>query len=76
MTIECVFNKVFFVDVTVYHYLLYFQVKVLVEEKSEQQGEGVAALRGGGAQLKPLFRAPHLKWLFLICTILLGCMFG
>ncbi|KOB69689.1 putative synaptic vesicle protein [Operophtera brumata] len=53
-----------------------FPVKALVEEKTEQQGRGVAALRGGGAQLKPLFRPPHVKWLFMICIIHLGCMFG
>ncbi|XP_047025917.1 synaptic vesicle glycoprotein 2A-like [Helicoverpa zea] len=53
-----------------------FPVKVLVEEKNEQQGRGVAALRGGCAQLAPLFRPPHAKWLFLMCAIHAGCMFG
>ncbi|XP_013190386.2 synaptic vesicle glycoprotein 2C-like [Amyelois transitella] len=53
-----------------------FPVAVLVEEKSEQQARGVAALRGGWAQLAPLFRAPHVKWLVLLCTIHIGCMFG
>ncbi|KAH9637072.1 hypothetical protein HF086_013888 [Spodoptera exigua] len=51
-------------------------VKVLVEEKNEQQGRGIAALRGGYAQLAPLFRPPHAKWLFLISSIHMGCMFG
>ncbi|KAF9824895.1 hypothetical protein SFRURICE_009463, partial [Spodoptera frugiperda] len=52
-----------------------YPVKVLVEEKNEQQGQGMAALRGGYAQLAPLFRPPHAKWLFLISTIHMGCMF-
>ncbi|CAD0244634.1 unnamed protein product [Spodoptera exigua] len=53
-----------------------YPVKVLVEEKNEQQGRGIAALRGGYAQLAPLFRPPHAKWLFLISSIHMGCMFG
>lgn len=53
-----------------------FPVKNLVEEKNEQQGKGVAALKGGAAQLAPLFRPPHLKWLSLICMAHMGCMFG
>lgn len=53
-----------------------FPVKTLVEEKNEQQGKGVAALKGGGAQMAPLFKPPHLKWLFLMCMVHMGCMFG
>ncbi|XP_026727106.1 synaptic vesicle glycoprotein 2A-like [Trichoplusia ni] len=53
-----------------------YPVKVLVEEKNEQQGRGLAALKGGCAQLAPLFRPPHVQWLFLMCTIHIGCMFG
>ncbi|XP_053605411.1 synaptic vesicle glycoprotein 2A-like [Plodia interpunctella] len=53
-----------------------YPIAVLVEEKSEEQAQGVAALRGGLSQLAPLFRAPHLKWLVLMCVIHLGCMFG
>jgi hypothetical protein len=56
--------------------LFILQITVLVEEKTEEQGRGVAALRGGMAQLTPLFKPPHLKWLVLICIIQLGCMFG
>ncbi|XP_059054633.1 synaptic vesicle glycoprotein 2A-like [Achroia grisella] len=53
-----------------------YPIKLLVEEKSEQQAEGLAALRGGWSQLAPLFRPPHLKWLMLICVIHVCCMFG
>ncbi|XP_068623516.1 synaptic vesicle glycoprotein 2A-like [Battus philenor] len=53
-----------------------FPVTKLVEEKSEQQGRGVDALRGGCAQLAPLFKPPHCIWLLLMCTIHIGCMFG
>ncbi|XP_075975758.1 synaptic vesicle glycoprotein 2C-like [Anticarsia gemmatalis] len=53
-----------------------FPVKTLVEEKNDQQGQGLAALRGGWAQLAPLFKPPHLKWLALVCMIHQGCMFG
>ncbi|CAG9787501.1 unnamed protein product [Diatraea saccharalis] len=53
-----------------------YPIMLLVEEKSEEQGQGFAALKGGVAQLAPLFRAPHLKWLVLICVIHMGCMFG
>ncbi|XP_073952770.1 synaptic vesicle glycoprotein 2C-like isoform X2 [Choristoneura fumiferana] len=53
-----------------------FPIKCLVEEKNQQQGRGVAALRGGWAQLSPLFRVPHITWLILICTIHVGSMFG
>ncbi|XP_013166756.1 PREDICTED: synaptic vesicle glycoprotein 2A-like [Papilio xuthus] len=53
-----------------------FPVTRLVEERSQEQGRGVAALRGGAAQLAPLFRPPHAPWLLLMCTIHMGCMFG
>ncbi|KAJ8724671.1 hypothetical protein PYW08_016145 [Mythimna loreyi] len=53
-----------------------YPIQSLVEEKNEQQGKGVAALRGGFAQLTPLFKPPHAQWLFLMCTIHMGCMFG
>ncbi|CAB3235115.1 unnamed protein product [Arctia plantaginis] len=53
-----------------------FPVKTLVEEKNEQQGQGIAALKGGWAQMAPLYKPPHLKWLALICFIHIGCMFG
>ncbi|KPJ06069.1 Synaptic vesicle glycoprotein 2A [Papilio machaon] len=53
-----------------------FPVTRLVEERSQEQGRGVAALRGGAAQLAPLFRPPHAPWLLLMCAIHMGCMFG
>ncbi|XP_013137783.1 PREDICTED: synaptic vesicle glycoprotein 2A-like [Papilio polytes] len=53
-----------------------FPVTRLVEERSQEQGRGVAALRGGAAQLAPLFRPPHAPWLLLMCAIHIGCMFG
>ncbi|KAL0831723.1 hypothetical protein ABMA28_001266 [Loxostege sticticalis] len=53
-----------------------YPVTLLVEEKTEEQGRGLAALRGGVTQLAPLFRPPHAKWLVLICIIHMGCMFG
>ncbi|XP_028039495.1 synaptic vesicle glycoprotein 2A-like isoform X2 [Bombyx mandarina] len=53
-----------------------FPIKKLVEEKQERQRGGVAALRGGGAQLAPLFRAPYGKWLLLMCVLHAGSMFG
>ncbi|KAM3956181.1 synaptic vesicle glycoprotein 2C [Aphomia sociella] len=53
-----------------------YPIKLLVEEKSEQQAQGLAALRGGWSQLAPLFRPPHLKWLVLVCAIHVCCMFG
>ncbi|XP_063635472.1 synaptic vesicle glycoprotein 2B-like isoform X1 [Cydia splendana] len=53
-----------------------YPIKCLVEEKTEQQASGVAALRGGWAQLAPLFRMPHVKWLALICAIHVFTMFG
>ncbi|XP_026759680.1 synaptic vesicle glycoprotein 2C-like [Galleria mellonella] len=53
-----------------------YPIKILVEEKSEQQAQGLAALRGGWSQLAPLFRPPHLKWLLLVCIIHMCCMFG
>ncbi|XP_063826963.1 synaptic vesicle glycoprotein 2A-like [Ostrinia nubilalis] len=53
-----------------------YPITQLVEEKTEEQARGVAALRGGVEQLLPLFKPPHAKWLLLICFIHLGCMFG
>lgn len=52
------------------------QISTLVEEKTEQQARGIAALRGGWAQISPLFKAPHGPWLFLMCVIHIGAMFG
>ncbi|KAL4711603.1 hypothetical protein ACJJTC_003620 [Scirpophaga incertulas] len=54
----------------------HYPVTCLVEEKSVAQGRGLTALRGGLAQLLPLFRPPHIKWLLLVCIIHMGCMFG
>ncbi|XP_049870515.1 synaptic vesicle glycoprotein 2C-like [Pectinophora gossypiella] len=53
-----------------------FPIAKLVEEKSEQQGRGVAALRGGWAQLCPLFKVPHGPWLLLMCAIHYSAMVG
>ncbi|XP_072929448.1 synaptic vesicle glycoprotein 2C-like [Epargyreus clarus] len=53
-----------------------YTITRLVEEKSEQQGRGMEALKGGCAQLAPLFKPPHIMWLVLICFIHSGCMFG
>ncbi|KAJ0177529.1 hypothetical protein K1T71_006402 [Dendrolimus kikuchii] len=53
-----------------------FPVKCLIEERNEEQGRGLAALRGGVAQLTPLFRPPHVQWLVLVCLIHSGAMFG
>ncbi|XP_026330167.1 synaptic vesicle glycoprotein 2C-like [Hyposmocoma kahamanoa] len=53
-----------------------YPITNLLEEKSEQQGRGIAALRGGWAQISPLFKVPHAPWLFLICVIHIGAMFG
>ncbi|XP_045496971.1 synaptic vesicle glycoprotein 2A-like isoform X2 [Colias croceus] len=53
-----------------------YPVKVLVEEKSEQQAKGFAALKAGSDQMAPLFRAPYGAYLLLICATHAGCMFG
>ncbi|XP_037296767.1 synaptic vesicle glycoprotein 2C isoform X2 [Manduca sexta] len=53
-----------------------FPVKVLVEESRNEKMRGMAALRGGGAQLAPLFKPPHLKWLVLLCMVHFGAMLG
>ncbi|XP_050678013.1 synaptic vesicle glycoprotein 2A-like isoform X2 [Leptidea sinapis] len=53
-----------------------YPITKLVEEKSEQQGQGLEALKAGMEQMLPLFRAPHLLYLVLICGAHVGCMFG
>nr|XP_026498424.1 synaptic vesicle glycoprotein 2A-like [Vanessa tameamea] len=53
-----------------------YPIKKLVEERSEQQSRGLAALKEGGAQFAPLYKPPHIGWLLLICLAHLGCMFG
>ncbi|CAG5034015.1 unnamed protein product [Parnassius apollo] len=53
-----------------------YPVTRLVQERSQQQGRGVDALKGGCAQLAPLFKPPHGAWLLLMCLIHMGCMFG
>ncbi|CAK1543749.1 unnamed protein product [Leptosia nina] len=53
-----------------------YPVKVLVEEKKEQQARGLAALKAGKEQMAPLFQPPHVAYLLLICATHAGCMFG
>ncbi|XP_072949773.1 synaptic vesicle glycoprotein 2A-like [Epargyreus clarus] len=53
-----------------------YSITRLVKEKTEQQGRGMEALKGGCAQFAPLFKPPHVTWLLLICFIHSGCMFG
>ncbi|CAH2040091.1 unnamed protein product, partial [Iphiclides podalirius] len=53
-----------------------YPVTKLAEERSQHQGRGVEALKGGCAQLAPLFKPPHGVWLLLMCALHMGCMFG
>ncbi|KAG7310221.1 hypothetical protein JYU34_004777 [Plutella xylostella] len=53
-----------------------YPIEKLHSERAGELAGGLAALRGGGAQLAPLFRAPHACWLLLLCGIHVGCMFG
>ncbi|XP_045767120.1 synaptic vesicle glycoprotein 2B-like [Maniola jurtina] len=53
-----------------------YSVTKLEEEKTKQRGRGLEALRGGRAQMAPLFKPPYLAWLVLICLTHMGCMFG
>ncbi|XP_038220267.1 synaptic vesicle glycoprotein 2A-like [Zerene cesonia] len=53
-----------------------YPVKKLVKEKSEQQAKGFAALKAGRDQIAPLFKAPYVAYLLLICATHCGYMFG